>query len=219
MANNAIAVISSWASLGSMTHVLKIGRGVSAARAHEESGKSKQAAEEPVKDAGQVAAKAVTKEREPNKDAEQAAAKATTEEREPDKDTEQAAAKATTEEREPDKDTEQTVASSGAQLMVASVVPAAIKCTRRTDAQIPYPHSQPRHQRATPAIKKGCRRRASRSKAASLSGNNSSSTECPREARTGSPRADISSRHVAPWGEPEGAKCVGGCLKPRAYRR
>ena len=36
-----------------MTHVLKIGRGVSAARAHEESGKSKQAAEErkPIKDA------------------------------------------------------------------------------------------------------------------------------------------------------------------------
>ena len=92
-ANNAKAAISSWPSLGYMTHVLQIGRGVSAERAHEESDKSKHAAEErkPIKDAEQAAAKAVTEERGPNKDAEQAVAKATTEEREPNKDAEHTA--------------------------------------------------------------------------------------------------------------------------------
>jgi len=87
------ATISSWPSLGFMTHVLQIGRGVSAARAHEESDKSKHAAEErkPIKDAEQAAAKAVTEERGLNKDAGQAAAKATTKEREPNKDVEQTA--------------------------------------------------------------------------------------------------------------------------------
>ena len=40
------ATISSWPSLGFMTYVRQIGRGVSAARAHEESDKSKHAAEE-----------------------------------------------------------------------------------------------------------------------------------------------------------------------------
>ena len=64
MANNAKAAISSWPSLGSMTHVLQIGRGVSATRAYEESDKSKHAAEErkPIKDAEQAAAKAVTED-------------------------------------------------------------------------------------------------------------------------------------------------------------
>ena len=59
-----------------MTHVLQIERGVSAARAHEESDKSKHhAAEErkPIKDAEQAVAKATTEEREPNKDAEHTA--------------------------------------------------------------------------------------------------------------------------------------------------
>ena len=87
------ATISSWPSLGFMTYVRQIGRGVSAARAHEESDKSKHAAEErkPIKDAEQAAAKAVTEERGLNKDAGQAAAKATTKEREPNKDVEQTA--------------------------------------------------------------------------------------------------------------------------------